>query len=259
MLTQEDVEIFLANTSYRLVGKWKGALKNNRFKSVTCKHEFTILWRNLRRKIEKGEETCKECSVKDVKLRNSVEDISEFISKNTQKEYKLISKTYENNRNNILILHKSCGNTYEVSFSNFQSGKRCPYCSQKNQESKAAQLFKRVLKHLNIEYEEEKKFENCCNPFTSAPLRFDLYLVKENILIEIDGEQHNIPVSRFGGEKGLREVQYRDYLKNKFCFEEKKTLIRFSLYDIKLNKKKSFEEIKLEIFHFLNKRNLYEI
>lgn len=259
MFKQKEIEEILSKTSYRLVGKWKGTAVKNTFKSVICNHKFEMLWRNLQRKIKNGEQTCKECSIKEVKLRNSVEDISEFISKNTQKEYKLISKNYENNRSNLLILHKSCGKTYEGNFTNFQSGKRCPHCSRKSQESKAAQLFKRVLTHLNVEYEEEKKFKDCCNPFTSVPLRFDLYLVKEDILIEIDGEQHDIPVSRFGGEKGLREVQYRDYLKNKFCFEENKTLIRFSLYDAKLNKKKSFEEIKLEIFHFLNKRNLYEI
>lgn len=67
-----------------------------------------------------------------------------------------MSNFYESNRTEIEILHKSCGNVYKKNFSNFQSGRRCPCCSRKSQESKAAQLLKRVLAHLNIEYEEEK-------------------------------------------------------------------------------------------------------
>lgn len=254
MLNKEDINKILADTSYRLVGKWKGSQSLNTFKSIKCGHKFEILWRNLQRKIKNGETSCKDCSIKEVKVRNSIEEISLIISKSTQKEYKLMSNFYESNRTEIEILHKSCGNVYKTNFSNFQSGRRCPCCSRKSQESKAAQLLKRVLAHLNIEYEEEKKFDDCLNPFTKAPLRFDLFLVKENILIEIDGEQHNIPIHRFGGKKGLKETQYRDFLKNRFCFDNQRRLFRFSLYDIETQKKKTFEDIKLEIFYFLNER-----
>lgn len=254
MLNQAEVEKRLENTSYTLVGKWKGTTVYHKFKSKDCGHTFEMLWKNLWRKINSGETKCKKCSIKDVRKRLTPEEIKEFVSSATQKEYKVVSLDgYSNNKDKIKILHKSCGNVFETSFSNFNFGRRCSFCSRKTQESKAAQLLKRVLEHLGEEFEEEKVFDICKNPFTNQCLRFDLYLKKYDLLIEIDGEQHFIPISRFGGKKGLDDTQYRDYLKNRFCFEEKKKLLRFSLYDVGACKKKSYEEIKLEIFHFLNK------
>lgn len=230
--------------------------KNNKFKSIDCGHTFLILWRNLLRKIENNETKCKKCSCEDriKNITNSFEDIKNYIYKETQREYKVLSneKDYQNNKSLIQVLHKTCGKPFPINFSNFQQGKRCPVCAKKTQESKTAQLLKRLLSHLNVSYEEEKNFIDCLNPFTQNKLRFDIFINDLNLAIEIDGEQHYIPIQRFGGKTELMNNQYRDYLKNKFCYENKIELIRISLYDLEQKKKKSYEEMKLEIFYLVN-------
>lgn len=255
-LKKEDVVFQLQNTSYRLVGKWNGTQKYNTFKSIDCGHKFSILWRNLLRKIENKETKCKDCSCQDrIKgITNNFEEIKNYIYKETQREYKVLSKEkdYINNKSLIQVLHKTCGKPFPINFSNFQQGKRCPHCARKSQESKTAQLLKRVLSHLNVFFEEEKIFLDCSNPFTQNKLRFDIYIQELNLAIEIDGEQHSVPISRFGGKTELIKNQYRDYLKNKFCFENNINLIRVNLYDTELKRKKSYEEMKLEIFYLVN-------
>ena len=118
--------------------------------------------------------------------------------------------------------------------------------------SKASQLFKRLLKQVNISFEEEKRFNDCKNPMTERHLPFDFYIEQLNTIIEIDGEQHFIPIERFGGEEALKEVKYRDYLKNKYCINNNINLIRVSLLDQKTKKKKKYDDVKEIIFNLLN-------
>lgn len=254
ILTESEIKEILKNTSYELVGEFKGSMVYNTFRSKDCSHSFDILWRNLKRKISNGENKCKKCSIQDKINDTKVKNLKEEISKLTQREYKLISseKEYLNNKSTINVLHKSCGHIFETNFSNFQQGRRCPKCANKSKESKTAQILKKLLEHLNFDFEEEKKFSDCKNPFTDFNLRFDIYIKDINTVIEIDGEQHYIPIERFGGQRALFKTQYLDSLKNKFCLINKINIIRVSLYDFKNNRKKSYEEMKLEVFYLLN-------
>lgn len=59
------------------------------------------------------------------------DEVKEFIE---LKEYKLISDTYVNANQKILIMCK-CGYKYEVVFASFKSGRRCPRCSKKERYS----------------------------------------------------------------------------------------------------------------------------
>ena len=94
--------------------------------------------------------------------------------------------------------------------------------------------------------------DTCFNPMTGMKLPFDFYIKEINTLIEIDGEQHFIPVERFGGEKALKDRKYRDYIKDKYCMENNINLYRVSLLDFKTNKKKKYDEVKEIIFNLLN-------
>lgn len=253
-LTELEINETLKSSSYELIGKFKGSMVYNTFKSKECSHSFDILWRNLKRKISNGDTKCKKCSIQNKVDNTKVKNLKEEISNLTQKEYKLISpeEEYFNNKSSIKVLHKNCSHIFETNFSNFQQGRRCPKCAIKSKESKTAQILKRLLEHLNFEFEEEKKFPHCKNPFTDLNLRFDVYIKDINTVIEIDGEQHYIPIERFGGKRALFKTQYLDSIKNKFCLINKINIIRISLYDFKNNRKKSYEEMKLEVFYLLN-------
>lgn len=138
ILTEVEVKEILKDTSYELVGKFKGSNVYNTFKSKDCGHKFDILWRNLKRKIANGETKCKKCSIQDKVDNTKVKNLKEEISNLTQREYKLISSenSYLNNKSPIEVLHKSCGHIFETNFSNFQQGRNVQnvQTNQKNQK-----------------------------------------------------------------------------------------------------------------------------
>jgi len=234
-----------------LLRGYKGSTKLVKFKSLSCGHTFEMLPFSFYRNVNSGKGfSCPVCHENDKKL--TVPDIRKYISEFTQKEYKLKSaKGYKNSRDSKLeVFHKTCGNSFPITFSNFQLGRRCPYCAAKTTESKAAQLLKKVLEHLKISFETEKEFENLKNPFTGKGLRYDLYIPDLDLLIEIDGEQHFIPIERFGGEKALRQTRYRDYLKDKYALKTRRKLYRIPLYEN--GKKRRYEEVKKHIFNLVH-------
>lgn len=100
---------------------------------------------------------------------------------------------------------KKCGHSWLASIDNRvrkQTG--CPKCC----ESKGEKAIAKVLEDLNISFEREYKFADCCFNESSSPLRLDFALMCENCVIgaiEYHGEQHYSPVD-FGG-KGLDVAQ----------------------------------------------------
>ncbi len=106
-------------------------------------------------------------------------------------------------------------------------------------ESKGELKIKKFLEKNNIKYLREKVFDDCKH---LSNLRFDFYLPDLNILIEFDGIQHFIAQKNFGGENGLKNMQLKDKIKNDWCVENKKELLRIPYYEYKnieqiLNKK----------------------
>lgn len=74
----------------------------------------------------------------------------------------------------------------------------------------------------------EKTFEDCVNSIKGRycrKLRFDFYLPELNTIIEVDGEQHFRPSTKFGGEK-FKITQENDKIKDIFCREKNINLIR---------------------------------
>ena len=82
-----------------------------------------------------------------------------------------------------------------------------------------------ILTENNIPFEVEKKFNDCKNPKTNYPLRFDFY-VNNSYLIEYDGRQHTEKDGGWGED--LKDIQERDAFKNKWCKEHNIPLIRIS-------------------------------
>lgn len=104
------------------------------------------------------------------------------------------------------------------------SGSGCPNCKQSNGEK----LIQGLLKKMDIKYTSEKSFFGCVNDKTNRLLQFDIYVPEFHTCIEFDGYQHFIPVEKWGGEDSLKEVQYRDNIKNVYCKNNDINLIRFS-------------------------------
>lgn len=75
----------------------------------------------------------------------------------------------------------------------------------------------RVLSTLNVDYQKEYSFDDLYR-YKGYPLRFDfaVFYPSKTILFELDGQQHQKSVGFFGGEKGLKDLQYRDKMKNDY-------------------------------------------
>ena len=96
-------------------------------------------------------------------------------------------------------------------------------------ESKGEEKIRLILNQLELNFKQEKIFNDCINPKTNAKLRFDFYLPDHNICIEYDGKQH-FKNTGWGNEH-LKETQYRDNIKNKFCMDNGIKLIRIPYTD----------------------------
>lgn len=209
------------------VVEWKSASSSIlKVKHKVCGHTYQVAFKNF-----KDGKRCPHCAIQRKRLLK--EDIIAFVEKETQKEYKVLSlEGWTSSRNSkIKFLHKTCGQEYEATFSNFKLGKRCPHCARKSSESKASQLLKRLLESMEVDFSIEKTFKDLRNPFTGGALRYDFFIPELNLLIEIDGEQHFYPVERFGGEKQFRKSKYNDFLKNKYAFTRGFHLIRIPLVE----------------------------
>jgi len=94
-----------------------------------------------------------------------------------------------------------------------------PYFGTSNGEI----IFENALKENMIEFEKRKKFEECRD---KSVLFFDFYIPKPNILVEIDGIQHDEIIEWWGGLQGLIDRKRRDHIKDVFSEKNYIDLIR---------------------------------
>jgi hypothetical protein len=108
-------------------------------------------------------------------------------------------------------------------------GGGCPICNS----SKGNLEVEKQLKSMNIKYIREYHFKDCKYKHT---LPFDFYLPEENICIEYDGEFHFklIKIKNVSEERmilGLKQTQFHDQIKNKYCVDNNIKLIRIPYWD----------------------------
>jgi len=98
-------------------------------------------------------------------------------------------------------------------------GVGCPIC----RESKGENRIRLYLKQNNIQYQREKKFEQCVN---IKPLSFDFYIPILNMCIEYDGEHHFQEILYNGKCIPLSVRKNRDNIKSKYCQDNNIKLLR---------------------------------
>ena len=114
-------------------------------------------------------------------------------------------------------------------------GEGCPKCKS----SKGEILVRNWLIKNKIEFDEQKRFDDCRN---KNPLPFDFYAPKYNLCIEYDGEQHFIPFgfnSKMTDEEkleNLERLQFHDKIKNDYCENNNINLLRIR-YDENVEEK----------------------
>lgn len=172
-------------------------------------------------------------------------------------EYSVLSESYSNNKEKLLIRHNKCGHEYQVSFNKFQYGRRCPHC--KGGKSISKEEFIQRAKEKRDDFEEfeflgeykntETEFlflhKKCGNTFMMTPHKF------------ITGRNCPHCYRMFSESKGVRVI--RDWLKKNSVeffqeFQYPGCIYKRQLYFDFFLKSKSGREIVIEYdgdLHFI--------
>jgi hypothetical protein len=92
-------------------------------------------------------------------------------------------------------------------------GRGCPRCHS----SKGELYIADWLKSARIEFEEQKRFDDCKN---KLPLPFDFWIPSKNLLIEFQGKQHFDGGLYYNKAKSLAHRHELDDLKRKYCISK---------------------------------------
>ena len=165
---------------------------------------------------------CPKCSL-IIKSKNLLGDFEKYkiilseIHFNKYDYSKFIYTGYKKKSIIICPIHKEFEQSVET---HLKHG--CGKCNESRGE-KEIRLF---LERNFIEYEREKKFDNCKN---KRKLPFDFYLNDYNICVEFDGSHH------YGISKNFKinfeHIKLKDEIKTKFCKDNNIKLIRIPYYD----------------------------
>ena len=99
-------------------------------------------------------------------------------------------------------------------------------------ESYGSYRIKEILQEMKENFITEIEFKTCVFPDSKAPARFDFYLPDRNIIIEFDGIQHFKEQDLNYFKDNLRQRQYHDNYKNKWCIENNISLYRIPYTDV---------------------------
>ena len=196
-------------------------------KHNNCGHIYTL---DIYEFCSEGKRRCGKCKGIGLREQNvdSLDTIKQRVHDITDGGYSFVDDHYTNSKTSHNILHHACGTVFKKTWDKFkgtpeQPGQRCTECYRKGMESSASRYVRDVLDHLHIEYECEKRFDDCINPKTGMILPFDYYLPEIHTLIEIDGEQHER--GSFTKYDHIGTVE-RDKIKNKYTEEKEIELVR---------------------------------
>jgi hypothetical protein len=131
-------------------------------------------------------------------------------------DYSLVE--YKKAKNKVEIICSKHGSFFQRPQDHL-SGNGCPTCNN----SKGEIEIRKLLSKNNIIFKEQYIFDNC--KFKNK-LKFDFYLIENELCIEFDGKQHYEEVRHFGGKKTLNEQKIRDEIKNNYCKENNIYLLR---------------------------------
>lgn len=101
----------------------------------------------------------------------------------------------------------------------------CPWCT----ESKGERKIRQILDANFVQYETQKRYKDLYR-FYGKYLSYDFFLPNYNLLIEYQGEYHDI-ITNFSSEGHLKDQKERDELKKEYAKKHNIQLLEIWHYD----------------------------
>lgn len=180
------------------------------------------------------ENGCKICSLNEFNTSQFYEKLFDIFEGDIVAE-----SDYVNSSTKMNFYRKSCGHHFSITPNHLFDRQSCPKCNKSIGEQKIENF---LIKH-NIKYTDQKTYDDL-RGVNDGLLPYDFYLLKYNMLIEFQGEQHERPIEYFGGEEKFKIQQEHDSQKREYAKLHNIKLLEIWYYDIK-----NIEEILyMEIF-----------
>lgn len=152
-----------------------------------------------------------------------------------------------NNSKKVDVKCKDCGYINQVKIRSLISGIKCNRCQ--GGDSYPNKLMKAVLEDVGVEYMREY------SPKWIAPKRYDFYIPSINIIIEMNGLQHETDTSFSGRKSYADEVKKNDLYKKRKAEENNINIIEIKAYVSTLEYIKTNIEISLSKYFDLSNVN----
>lgn len=165
---------------------------------------------------------CKMCAIE--KRKDNLQSFVIKAKKTHGDKYNYDESVYIDSKTHITIKCLIHGDFIQKPKDHINNKQGCPTCN----ESKGEKQIRLYLDNNNIEYVQEKRFNECKDKYT---LPFDFYLTDYKTCIEFDGEQHFKAFDYFGGNNKLKIIQKHDKIKTKYCKDNKIQLYRINYDD----------------------------
>lgn len=154
------------------------------------------------------------------------EKFCKILQEKTNGEYEILSH-YTSMKDKSLFKHVECGHIWFVLPNSIIQHKTCPKCN----ESKGERRIREWLSNANIEFEQQKEFEELLG-VGNKHLSYDFYLVKNDLLIEFQGKQHEKFIIGFHKNKNeFRKQQEHDKRKREYAKEHNIELLEIWYWD----------------------------
>lgn len=92
-----------------------------------------------------------------------------------------------------------------------------------------------ILEEAGLDFQMEYIFSDLVSS-SGRPLRFDFAVFDDtgdiDFLIEVQGEQHYQPKSKFGGKSGYHRQHYNDTQKKQYCAQHGYTLVCIPYWEL---------------------------
>lgn len=207
-------EVKAISDEYEIISEYTGTNRKIKFFHTVCKKEFNMTPSNFLQG-----QRCPFCH-SSIAHRKKPEEVQEVLNEKLDSSYKLISD-YKNNHTKIQVFHEKCGNIWNTTLRDINSGNRCPFCVSL---SKGEERIMNFLKENDLSFIYQFRDQKCYNK-QALVFDFKVKMESENILIEYDGIQHFKPI--YGKNVLERQIE-NDNIKNEFCLKNNIKLIRIS-------------------------------